>query len=69
MVSTPNSIELPATTDISDQYNTNPSTSAEGGTDQVMDRLFSEEALNKTSGIGVAAVNAILKVECVNRKW
>ena len=69
MVSTPKSIELTATTDISDQYSTNPSTSAEDGTDQLMDKLFSEEALNKTSGIGVAAVNAISKVECVNRVW
>ena len=69
MVLTPKSIELTATTDISDQNSTNPSTSAEDDTDQLMDKLFSDEALNETSGIGVAAVNAMSKEECVKMKW
>ena len=57
-----------AIADICDQNTTNPSTSVEDDTDQLMDKLFSEEALNKTSGIGVAAVNAISKVECVKKE-
>ena len=67
-MSTPKSIELPSTTDISDQNTINPSTSVGDGTDQVMDKLFSDGEVNETSEIGAAAVNAISKVECVKRE-